>query len=894
MFILHRLFVFGVVSTFVFASRASAVEELVICRYCGQNHAAISFDPPTPGRKYAPDRQVDILHIKLDVTPNFENNTVAGTATITFAPISAALAQLRLDAVRLDIAEVTGTAEVADFAVDDESLAILFAEPIPVGEEASVTVRYSAQPAKGLYFRTAKMGYPEEDTHIWTQGETHEARHWFPCFDYPNERSSTEIICHVPPEMTVISNGRMISEEVNDETGFKAVHWLQEKPHVSYLICLVAGHFNKLEAKHGDTPLGFYAQPTLAEHAHNSFQDTPTIMAFFEEEIGVPYPWEKYDQVTIRDFVAGGMENTTLTTLTHRTIYSEATENIRSSRNLDAHELAHQWFGDYVTCKDWSHLWLNEGFATYYTHLYNEHKLGRDELLYGLYNDANNKVLSQTKDFRPIVYNNYGQAGEQFDFRAYPKGSWVLHMLRSQLGKDLYRKGIQTYLKRHALSSVVTEDLNSVLEEVSGRSLDRFFDQYVYHGGFPILTITYRWIPEDKLAHIQVEQTQKVTDEVLLFELPATLRFHVGRRVIDREVKINDAKHDFYFSLSSQPKIVRFDPQYSILAKVDFKPPQKMLLAQIENEDDMIGRLLAIKNLSGSKDHAVLEALTERLQKDPFYGVRIAAAKAIAKLHTDEAFEILQDSRKQEDARVRLAVIEGIGSYYRPETLETLCEVAEKEPNPAIVASAVTSLAKFSEPKAAHCIEKALTRESFGNEIAAAAVDAIRQAYNTDLADELLMALMGQEKEFDSNDFGRGLTAVATLTNGREDKSATRKFLAKYLDHPKEPVCVAAIRALGSLGDRQAVPILQPLTEAHSGRVSSAAKDAVGKIEVNAATAPAEVRELRKLVRELQSEQKKLAEIVETLKAKRTAKSKAVDKETDKPEVEAEEAKAAG
>lgn len=877
MFKLQSLFTSAIVGSLFVTLGSVSAEELQICRYCDGDLAAISFDPPTPGRKYAPDRLVDMLHVKLDVTPNFDNATVAGTATLTFVPISKPLSELRLDAVRLAIDEVTGTAPIADFVVSDDALTIQFTDPIPVGQETSVTVRYSAQPVKGLYFRTAKMGYPEEDTHVWTQGETHEARHWFPCFDYPNERSSTEVICHVPKEMTVLSNGRKVSEEVDESTGLKAVHWLQEKPHVSYLLCLVAGHYKKLEAMHRDVPLGFYAQPTLADHAHNSFQDTPTIMAFYEEEIGVPFPWEKYDQVTIRDFVAGGMENTTLTTLTHRTIYSDASENIRSSRSLDAHEMAHQWFGDYVTCKDWSHLWLNEGFATYYAHLYDGHKLGRNELLYGLYRDANDRVLSQDKDFRPIVYNNYAQAGEQFDFRAYPKGSWVLHMLRSQLGEELYRKAIKTYLERNALSSVVTEDLNAVLEEVSGRSLDRFFDQWVYHGGFPILKITYRWIPADKLAHIHVEQTQEVNDQVLMFELPATLRFHVGKKVIDREVTINDKEHDFYVPLSAQPKIVRFDPEYTLLAKVEFKPPRKMLLAQLANEDDMIGRLLAIEALADSKDHKVLEALKVALQKDPFYGVRIAAAKAIAKLHTDEAFEALQASREQEDAHVRLAVIEGIGSFYRPETLETLCTVAEEEKNPAIVAAAVKSLAKFSEPKAAHCIETALNRESFGNEIAVAAIEAIRQAHNTELTDELLMALMGQEKKFDSSDFGSGLNAVAALSEDQEDKSATRKFLANYLDHPREPVQVAAIRALGALGDRQALPVLQPLTDAHSGRISTAAKDAVSAIEQEAATAPEEVRELRKLVRELQDEQKKLGETVEELQGKGEAKEEKTD-----------------
>ncbi len=185
-----------------------------------------------------------------------------------------------------------------------------------------MTIRYSAEPKKGLYFRTKELGYPEEDTHLWTQGETHEARHWFPSFDYPNERSTTEVICHVPPEMTVVSNGRLVGEVEDEANGLKAVQWKQEKPHVSYLVCLAAGKFTKLEDATGSVPLAFYTQPSLAKHAANSFADTPAILKFYEEEIGVPYPWAKYDQVTCRDFTSGGMENTTLTALTHRTIYT--------------------------------------------------------------------------------------------------------------------------------------------------------------------------------------------------------------------------------------------------------------------------------------------------------------------------------------------------------------------------------------------------------------------------------------------------------------------------------------------------------------------------------------------------------------------------------------------
>ena len=472
-------------------SAGAAEEQTHVCRYCRQGaFDAEGFANDSGGetrvRNYAPDRRVDVLHIKLNVTPNFRDQTVSGTATLRFKPLARPLATLELDAVNLQVSAVESDHAIDDYATSSADLAITFRKPIPVDEEAWIEVKYSAEPAKGLYFRTAEMGYPEGDDHVWTQGEPHESRHWFPCFDAPNERSSTEMICHVPEDMTVLSNGRRISESIDEATGLKVVHWLQEKPHVNYLICLVAGHLHGVHAQHGDLPLAFYTQPSKAEYVESGFRDTAKIMSFYEEEIGTPYPWDKYYQTTIGDFMWGGMENTSLTTLHQRAVFSDDVENTRTNRRLDAHELAHQWFGDYITCKDWSHLWLNEGFATYYTHLYEGHKFGRDALLHGLYMDAKDDIFANSDDLRPIVYREYETPKEQFDFRAYPKGSWVLHMLRSQFGEALYRKAIRRYLQQHALTHVETEELRAAFEDVTGETLDRFFDQWVYHGGVPV------------------------------------------------------------------------------------------------------------------------------------------------------------------------------------------------------------------------------------------------------------------------------------------------------------------------------------------------------------------------------------------------------------------------
>ena len=316
-------------------------------------------------RQFAPSRRVDVHHLKLDVTPDFRNRTVEGEAAVTFAPIAKPLKTLRLDQVDLNVHEVTSDRDIQGYDLTEDALLITFTEPVPAEETAAITVRYDAEPKQGLYFRTRELGYAVGDEHVWTQGETHEARHWYPSYDYPNERFTSEVICHVPEAMTVLSNGIEVSNEVSAD-GVRTSHWKQQKPHVNYLVALVAGPMKRVTGMYKDIPLGLYTQPSDIGEARHTFAGLDSMMAFFEEEIGVPYPWDQCNQVTIYDPHFGGMENTTLSTLNVGTLHRpELTENLRPSRGLVAHELAHQWFGDYVTCKDWSHIWLNEGFATY-------------------------------------------------------------------------------------------------------------------------------------------------------------------------------------------------------------------------------------------------------------------------------------------------------------------------------------------------------------------------------------------------------------------------------------------------------------------------------------------------------------------------------------------------
>ena len=825
-----------------------------------------------PVYQYAPDRKVDILHVAIDVTPDFKDRTVAGVTTIQFCPIAKELAELSLDAVDLDVTSVSSDAPMAGYNVTDKKIVVTFDEPVAVGRKTSLAITYEAEPQQGLYFRTPELGYNEEDMHLFTQGEAHKAPHWYPNYDYPNERSTSEVTCRVPQDMTVLSNGTLVCEKVDPSTGLKAVTWLQAKPHVNYLIALAAGHFKKIETRHGDIPLAFYTPASMIDLAENSFQDTADILAFYERYIGIPYPWNKYDQVVVKDFVAGGMENTTLTILTDRTLFPDETENIHSSQGLVAHEFVHQWFGDYVTCKDWSHLWLNEGFAVYYEKLYDGHKNGRDSMLYGFYLTAQG-ILRDRSNEKPIVWRHYDDAGEQFDYRAYSKGAWVLRMLSAELGEDLLRKCIKTYLERHALSSVTTPDLVSVVEELSGRSLDRFFDQWVYHAGFPKLTVSYKWSGVDKLAKVSIRQTQKVSDDVMLFHGHTKLRFVVHGEPVDKEIVIDEKEQDLYFPLEEEPAVVRFDPELTLLAKVTFNKPTAMLYAQLVDQNDVVGRRLAIEALKKKKDKKTVARLKAVLNADPFWGIRRAASQALREIHTEEAFDALAESMEQPDARVRRQVVQDIAGFYRPESLDLTKRVLETERNPEIVAAAIRNLGKYQMGGDGDLLIQYLKSDSHRSCLARAALQAMRMLHDPEYIEPLKETARDRHGSWPTWLFTAALDGLAHLSRDLDDKTTVREFLVGYASHPHRNVQVGAINALGTLGDPKAIPVVQTfLGEEPYDRIERAAKSALDKLQKTKELVPEEVIALRKLVDELRKDTQKLTDELEDVKKRLDAK----------------------
>jgi aminopeptidase N len=437
---------------------------------------------------YAPDRTCDIVHIALTLHLDIAQQTLRGTCATTVRGTSALVASVGLDAVDLHITQVRQAGgKPLRFDYDSQRLVVHLEPDLRSGEETTIEVDYSVtRPRLGLYFITPDAAYPEKPVQVWTQCQDEDARYWFPCFDAPNEMATTEITVTVPQPYFALSNGTLRATRRDDAAQTLTYHWVQEQPHATYLMTLVVGEFAERTEMVDGLPVQWYVTPGREADGQRAFGDTPAMVRFFSSKIGVPYPWPKYAQVAVSDFVFGGMENTSATTQTDLTLHDERAHVDFSSNGLVAHELAHQWFGNLLTCKHWSHAWLNEGFATYFDALFHEHHKGQDEFRYLMYENAQEYFREDAERYRrPLVTNVYQEPIDLFDRHLYEKGALVLHMLRYVLGEEMFWRSITQYVSMHRHQVVETVDLERAIEIATGRNLQAFFKQWVYQGGYP-------------------------------------------------------------------------------------------------------------------------------------------------------------------------------------------------------------------------------------------------------------------------------------------------------------------------------------------------------------------------------------------------------------------------
>jgi aminopeptidase N len=582
------------------------------------------------------ERQADILHYDIRIATDHSEASLRGDVRISAVSLRDTLRSLRLDAVAMRIDSVFMNGSAAAFRYDSLMLEVRFGETVGYGDSIAVRIVYQCTPRRGMYFIRPDASFPNDPWQIWTQGQGEDNRHWFPCYDFPNDKATSELRATVDSGLITLSNGRLHSRTPHDN-GTATWHWLQDKPHSSYLIMFAAGKYGVVSDSVRGIPILSYYYPTdIAEDVARTYASTPAMVDFFSDFIGVPYPWEKYAQIPVAHYLYGGMENTSATVLAD----TRAVVDARAALDYDpepliAHELAHQWWGDLVTYIDWNNEWLNEGFATYYQQRWTLHRYGKDDFDVQRYEGIKNYMDWADRAGRlPVVYRRGTSAAN-----TYSKGAAVLHMLNDILGEKQYRRVMKEYLLRHAYSSVETNDLKRVIEDVTGLNLHWFFSQWLYRAGYPELKVRSWWDEQQRSLMVQVRQVQSIDTLCGRFRFP--LRVHAvdtDGNVMPLRAEVLAADTVFRFALADEPLRVEVDPDNVICGRIDVEQSLDEAIMALRTSGSIAVRLRTIAELAAQagKDAKALEALADCARGDGHRAVRKAAAAACVDAVTEE------------------------------------------------------------------------------------------------------------------------------------------------------------------------------------------------------------------------------------------------------------------
>ncbi len=817
---------------------------------------------PSSTVHYARDRNVDIRHVKLELNVNPEKKVLEGTVSIDLTPIVDNVTRLQFDAVELDVKDVKLNGRQVSFENTGRNIVIDLDKALKTSQQVTISIKYSGKPKRGLYFIEPDKSYPDRPYQAWTQGEDEDTRYWFPCYDYPDDKATSELIVTVPQKFLAISNGSLVETKEDKATGTKTYHWKQDIPHSSYLTSLVVGEYSVIKENVDHVELQYYVPKGREEDTKRSFEKTPKMVRLFGEYFGVKYPYPKYAQVIVSDFIFGGMENITATTLTWNTLHDKRAHLDFSSDDLVAHELAHQWWGDLLTCRDWSHAWLNEGFATYCETLFKEQDLGMEEAAYYQMQDLSDYLQEDKERYRrPIVTKTYAEPTELFDRHLYEKGGLVIHALRYYLGDELFQKGLSLYANTFREKVVETGDFRRAMEDATGKSLEGFFDQWVYHAGHPEFKVAYEWDDNAKMAKLAVSQSQVAEGETpAVFQTPVDVSFTLSKGVQTRKVLITQREQTFHFSIPEKPKDVEFDPGNWILKTLEFEKPKAMLLHQLQNDKNAIGRVRAAQRLSKHVGEDVIEALKTAGLKDPFWGVQAEAAKSLGVIRTSDALKALLSCLKTKHPKARRAVVKALGEFRDEEAAKALVAVLEEgDPSYYVEGEAARSLGKTKSPKAFDVLKRNLRKESHNEAIRIGVFDGY-----SELKDPQAIPIVTEWTRYGKPHLAR-TAATTALGKLGEAKPEVTDHLIRLLDDPWFRVRIEAAIALGDLLEAKALDPLNRLIDRElDGRVKRRAREAIRKIQAGR-EASDEFRRLRDDVDKLREENRQLKERLERI-----------------------------
>ncbi|MEO8084132.1 MAG: M1 family metallopeptidase [Ardenticatenales bacterium] len=667
----------------------------------GQGHAhahADGFTLPGAAKHFPPDLALEPIHLALDLRVDIAGETAGGTATTTVRSHHDGASELTLNAVDLmDVAVADADGHALTWTYDGSEIRVRWAEGIARGETRRVSVGYRvASPIAGMFFSHPTDAVPDAPMFVVTDHETERARYWLPCIDQPNARTRLDIRITADARFTILANGGLVDETMNVDAngvsdGTKSAHWRLDFPCPSYLLCFAVGDFVRCDDGEVDgVPIAYFTTaPATPDDLRRSFGRTGAMLRWLNGRLGTPYPFPKYYQIALPG-IGGAMENISLVTWDGRYVLDEtlALEMTRGIDEINVHEMAHAWFGDAIVCRDYAHAWLKESWATYMEQVWFDDVAGADEGQYQFWRDARAYIHEADHRYkRPLVTREFNSSWQMYDRHLYPGGACRLHTLRRELGDALFWEGVQAYVRNHFGGVVETDDLRRALENVSGRSLGRFFDQWIYSPGYPDIKVTFSHDADKAEGTFVIEQTQadkaaggragdgklnanggassSASAAIPVFALTTAVGWTIDGVHHRASVKITDARHTIVVPMAKAPSIVRFDPDCAILHKLRFTPSDAMLRAQLTGAPDVIGRILAGRELCATAKRANIEAVAAAYAAEPFWGVRIEWAAALGHAGTAAAVDALAGIVSAEaDPRV-IASVFGAADAYR-------------------------------------------------------------------------------------------------------------------------------------------------------------------------------------------------------------------------------------
>jgi aminopeptidase N len=687
--------------------------------------ALISWGAEPPGSVHVlPPHEYDLQHQSVRVRFDWARHAVVGATTVTIAALDHSITDVPLNAVGMTIRRVTGTGSTPlKFDYDGEILTVHLSILLAARHKTSVSIAYeTVRPTKGAYFI-------DRNHYLWTQGAAEDNRYWLPTYDHPDDKTTWEISVITDPGEKALSNGRLVSTRA--VKGGVLWNWAQEQPASTYLMSIVTGKYTVVKDHWHNVPVEYWTYPDSVAAAERGFGQTPDAIDVFSRKTGIPYPWAKYAQSVAPDFMFGGMENVTATTQNDNGIlHPEWAEPQYNADGLMSHELGHQWFGDLLTTRDWSHAWLNEGVATFMEQTYREASRGADEATWDRMDAERQAIDADRRNRRPIVYNKYVKDPIELFFsgQIYPKGATVLQMLRHQLGDSLFWASMHRYAASHMYGNVVTDDLKHAFEETTGHDYRAFFGQWVYGAGLPVFRVSSSYDSTSRRLSLHAAEVQPRDSLTGYFDVDVDVEVITDGASVTGTVPIRGGAGDLMMTLPSAPRAIEWNRGAWVLALTDFPRSTALLGYQLSHGDDVASRAEAVTLLAArTGDAAAAHAIATAAASDRFWGVRDLALHSLMAFPRDSyARAAVLGAVHDADSRIRESAVGALSRFPGSDTETLLESEARRDASPIVRGIALASYLEVAGDVALPLAGEVMAESSWRNVLRAPAMTVLK------------------------------------------------------------------------------------------------------------------------------------------------------------------------